>query len=238
MNNMILFLVTIISMSSCFDKRNEPKSRPLAIVSKQGPSHSWKESNSKREFTKTLTQVSIDNVVIGTGFFISSRVAITNAHVALMLKYCFESGSLKCQRFTLNNPTWGELLISADDIQTFNDLDLGVVTIKENSPLEGHEFTFSVEYDNDLSHPLTLFSFSDSKIIEVGCEIQGSDLDRKFRPSFFHGCDTVPSFSGSPIISRKSNKIIGLHWGASKSNNYNQAIPMSLIEERLQSVLY
>jgi len=238
MRYFLVLMVTALVMSSCFGVTGEVESKPEAVLSKLGPSHTWIESNSDTDFIKSLTQITIDDIIIGTGFFITPTMAITNAHVALNFKYCRENEVLKCKRFSLKNPSWGEILISATDIQIFNDMDLAIIIIKKNSPLAEHEFRFDVEHNLDVNHPLTLYSFSDSKIIEVNCEISGGNLDRKIRPSFFHTCDTVPSFSGSPIISRNSHKIIGLHWGASKSNDYNQAIPMPLIEERILSVLY
>lgn len=56
-----------------------------------------------------------------------------------------------------------------------------------------------------------------------------------FRQTLTHLCDTEGSSSGTPLLDRTTGNIVALHWGG--LNEFNFAIPMSLIVKDLEGAL-
>ncbi len=60
------------------------------------------------------------------------------------------------------------------------------------------------------------------------------ELTDSGRTTIKHMCDTEGGSSGSPLIDRNTGYAVALHWGG-KANNYNMAIPMTLIIKNLKA---
>lgn len=54
------------------------------------------------------------------------------------------------------------------------------------------------------------------------------------RTTIKHMCDTEGGSSGAPVLDRETGAAVALHWGG-KDNEYNMAIPMTLILDELRA---
>lgn len=80
---------------------------------------------------------------------------------------------------------------------------------------------------------IKVFDYSnDCKIFDADAEGINDRID-----NFAHGCDTYGGSSGSPIFDRESKKVVGLHWSGFNGLNYNRAIKIKPILEKINKFL-
>ena len=162
----------------------------------------------------------------GTGFFCkfnNLNVLVTNNHILNFndiqngnkISFSWENGKYK-KTITINN--------SRKVYTSKKDYDTTFIQILENDGiqnfLEIDEEIYEENYENYLNNSnddLYILNYQDKN--NISCSFGKLHELRKYTLS--HYCNTKEGSSGSPILSLKTFKVIGIHRGASKNSNYN-----------------
>ena len=175
----------------------------------------------------------------GTGFFVKIpyrneylRVLITNNHIigineiingeditiSLNNESIFKNISINSQRKRYTNEfldvTIIELFEEKDGIKDFLSLDNHIIQALNLPNNKINNFLSNI-YKNE---SIYLLNYLNGKDIFASYGLLSNINDNKI----YHKCETNTGSSGSPIISLKSNKVIGVHYGSINSNlNFN-----------------
>ncbi|MBF0360654.1 MAG: trypsin-like peptidase domain-containing protein [Oligoflexia bacterium] len=168
---------------------------------------------------------------IGTAFIIDpeSGEIITNAHVAVLIKQC-KTLKIDCNGFVAKNKYHEIKLVAVNRF----DRNLDFASIKYQSTDDLSKELIKMDYVPFFmgSKVHTVGFASPEKLVMATGDITGQDVIRKFKPAFYHNCDTIPGMSGSPIFNDKW-ELVGLHFSGYTDRNpdKNMATPLTLIAE-------
>ncbi|MFH1727938.1 MAG: serine protease [Pseudomonadota bacterium] len=174
---------------------------------------------------------------IGTAFLISNDgLMLTSAHVIIKACYldnCNES------RVILKNYLGINQYYNFNIISKNLDLDYAIIKIKGDyldlpEPLELYNtydilaqesevFLLSFYFNKNTEEIYLIYShgyLNDSSSIE----------DLKYKPSYSYSANTLPGFSGAPVLCKINEEyiVIAIHWGSDESANLG--IPIFLID--------
>ena len=166
----------------------------------------------------------------GTGFFLEVsynnkiyKLLITNYHI-LKEKDIIEGNKIN---ISLNNEKiFKEIKIDSNrKTYTNKNLDVTIIEIKDEDKINNFLLLDDYIINDDISNynniykneSLYIINYMDDKDIYASCGILNNIDENKI----IHKCNTDKGSSGSPIISLKNYKVIGVHYGESNQKNFN-----------------
>ena len=172
----------------------------------------------------------------GTGFFLKVpcaneliKVLITNNHLISQADIDNEISFI----IKLNNDKEQKVIKINKKRNNFTDKKLDVTFIEITEKEDINDF---LELDNEIINNLSLskeqIDIFNQNYINNGIYILNYLKGEKIMASFgliinikeneiYHSCNTDQGSSGSPILSVKNNKLIGVHYGSSKNFDFN-----------------
>ena len=177
-----------------------------------------------------ICKICLDNGYKGTGFFCKLPFP-DNKHLLSALitsNHVIDEKILKKDKisFTLNNDQEIKEIELENRIKFTNEkYDITIIEIKDkqdgiNNYLELDENilkNFNISY---IGESIYILHYPQSKEVAVSYGIL-KKIDDNSKYIFDHLCSTHKGSSGAPILNISNCKIIGIHKGASKDNNYN-----------------
>lgn len=144
---------------------------------------------------------------------------------------------IKIKSVVAGNPKFDYVVIQLDSAYRQESLRLS------SQPPDLNQRFISISHPS--SHNYKVIDYSKSCVMfDADQEL----LDRAYRKgNFAHQCDTNPASSGSPIIDKDSDQVVGIHWSGGaepsynhnsigfKNDTYNKAIKMSEIVKDLKN---
>ena len=176
---------------------------------------------------KSLCKIKCDNGVKGTGFFCivpypdkfhQLPVLMTNAHIIKK-----EDNEVK---FSLNNEFYEIAINDSRRVYSNEDYDITIIEIKEkdnikiNLYLELEDNIFK-ENPNEIykDKPVYLISYPHGR--NLNYSYGTIKLIEEDNYTIRHLCRSNPGSSGGPIMNLEGTRVIGIHKGAAKYENWN-----------------
>ena len=178
-----------------------------------------------KEMNKCICKISGNR--IGTGFFCKIKykndlipVLITNYHV-IDDKYLKNKNILKLyinDKSKIININENSIIYSSSK----EEYDIIIIKLNKdeiNNYLEIDENIFNINSENTYKdEPIYILHYPNSGKASIS---YGTGIEKINEYDIKHLCNTQPGSSGGPILSRLTNKIIGIHKGYVKKKNYN-----------------
>lgn len=193
------------------------------------------ENPFKTALSKSVTIESVDEAKseIGSGFFISSTVILTCAHVAL------PSGEGKKSQIKVhyNDQFYTGRVWAFDET-----IDLAAVTIDDEGFVCDSYFVLGnpedIQQGNDIiivGTPLGFENLISDGIISSGASVS---IEEGRSPYFFVTADISPGNSGGPVVDKNTGKLIGIAAAIvsreNQTSGLSAAIPIDIIKRFLE----
>lgn len=138
-------------------------------------------------------------------------------------------------RGTPSSPTDYALLeLDEFDVDNSHALDVfGSLQISEKKNLEVGTAIYVPQYGNGGLRPMAIGAENDE-----GLNSTITDIDAKtFR--LYHDADTQSGSSGSPVVERESQQIVGVHWGSVYNSTWgaNRAVGLPVLQQQITPLL-
>lgn len=165
---------------------------------------------------------------VGTGFLVSDGVLVTNKHVLDQLSKgtgTLEKGQAVVRfKYEFGSPDDETPVNLTGVLAVHDELDIALLKIEKQkfsdawqplaldpSPVEGGHAVVAIGYpfDDSKRNPLFISALFENKFgVKRAAPGEVSHLGRQ---TIFHDCSTLGGNSGSPILSMKTARVVGLH---------------------------
>ena len=190
-----------------------------------------------KQMKKCVCKIYI-NGNIGTGFFTKIpynnkllKVLITNNHIihqdiinkGSTINLTLKNDKIKKQiQLNNNRKYYTNEFLDTTIIQIIEDDDINYYLELDDEIINNTKFNFNEIFNNckniytNSSIYILNYIKGENIVVSYGILI---DINEE---GIIHKCDTDFGSSGAPILSLKNNKLIGIHYGASKKHDYNK----------------
>ena len=233
-------------MGVCSDANRERKERDMPIssnstyIKEKGLNNAMEPIPTDileiilRQTKESICKIICNDRENGTGFFCLIPfpdkfnllpVLITNNHVLDKNKILKN----KTIKFSLDNDKIKKEIIIDEKRKTYTneEYDITIIEIEKEDNLDFNKFLeldiniFEIQQYNNYRQKsiyLLYYSNGNKSTYAMGKII---NIDEKDNYNIYHKCSTSHGASGCPIINLNNNRVIGLHKGGDKDNDYN-----------------
>ena len=176
-------------------------------------------------FTKIPFNNQFLNVLITNNHILGENEIKNNKTITISLNDEKEQKSIKIddkrKRYTneILDVTIIEIEDNKDGIYDYIELDEEIMNIYKKDNRKDKEELINNFKEMHKNHSIYILNYLNGDKIVVS---YGLILEIKEKDGIYHQCNTNKGSSGSPILSLKNNKLIGLHYGTTTTFKYNK----------------
>lgn len=224
--SILLTLTVALAVPSCSQSPSHPSS--IIGTNELEPVERFSDPSWRLRFDAVLRVFSGRALEACTGFFIAEDLVMTNSH-------CTQPCGLLHFEEGFEQDTWQQSLVKHPCSELLvEDILLDFAIYQVQSPISNPPTPLTFEREStNVDTPLLIASHpaGDFKKIDRSADCRAIRGPNPSSRTVYHTCDTLSGSSGSPLFSRLTGKLVGLHNRA--GNGFNSAIAASSILDRL-----